>query len=157
MVSIFDYGDLLTEMKRVLILCTGNSCRSQFAEAMVNHFRGDKWQACSAGTHPSGYVHPLALRVLEEIGIYHSGTSKSTDQFRNVDFDVVITVCDDAAENCPVWLGKGKRVHIGFPDPASAKGTDDEKMEVFRQVRDDIRAKILNYLDSYLVGEIIKE
>lgn len=144
-------------MKRVLILCTGNSCRSQLAEAIVNHFRGGEWQAFSAGTQPSGYVHPLALRALEEIGIYHTGTSKSTDQFRNVDFNVVITVCEDAAENCPVWLGKGKRVHIGFPDPASAKGTDDKKMEVFRQVRDDIHAQILDYLDSYLVSEIIKE
>jgi arsenate reductase (thioredoxin) len=144
-------------MKRGLILCTGNSCRSQLAEAIINHFRGSEWQAFSAGTQPSGYVHPLALRALEEIGIYHTGTSKSADQFRNVDFDVVITVCDDAAENCPVWLGKGKRVHIGFPDPASATGTDDKKMVVFRQVRDDIRTQILDYLDSYLVHEIIKE
>lgn len=149
MIFLFwDYGDLLTEMKRVLILCTGNSCRSQLAEAIINHFCGGEWQAFSAGTQPSGYVHPLALRALEEIGIYHIGTSKSTDQFRNVTFDLVITVCDDAAENCPVWLGAGRKVHIGFPDPAHAVGSDDEKMEVFRRVRDDIRSCIGAYLQD---------
>ncbi len=138
---------------KVLVLCTGNSARSQLAEALINHFLGDEWQAFSAGTQPSGFVHPMALRVLEEIGIRHQGVSKSVDTFRGQDFDAVITVCDDAAENCPVWLGKGKRKHIGFPDPAKAEGSEEEKMAVFRQVRDDIRARILPYLQSYPTSE----
>jgi arsenate reductase len=112
------------------------------AEAIVNAKYGDTWEAVSAGTQPAGYVHPNAIKALEEIGIEHKGTSKSTDQFRGVDFDLVVTVCDDAAENCPVWLGKGKRVHLGFPDPAKAEGTDEEVMMVFRTVRDDMLRKI---------------
>jgi arsenate reductase (thioredoxin) len=139
--------------RKVLVLCTGNSCRSQMAEAIINHFLGDRWQAFSAGTQPSGVVHPMAIKALEEIGIHHQGVSKSTDAFRGMDFDLVITVCDDAAENCPVWLGKGMRphlrVHIGFPDPAKAEGSEEEQMAVFRQVRDDIRAKILSYLQNF--------
>lgn len=135
--------------KKVLILCTGNSCRSQMAEAVVNHFLRDQWQAFSAGTQPSGYVHPLALRALEEIGIHHDGRSKLAEDFRGQDFDVVITVCDDAAENCPVWLGKGKRVHIGFPDPALAQGSEEDKMAIFRKVRDDIRVRILDFLKTH--------
>lgn len=134
--------------RKVLILCTGNSCRSQLAEAIINNFLRDQWQAFSAGTKPSGYVHPLALKALEEIGIHHHGISKSSETFRDETFDVVITVCDDAAENCPVWLGKGKNVHIGFPDPALAQGSDDQKMAIIRQVRDDIYVRILNYLKS---------
>jgi arsenate reductase len=132
--------------RRVLILCTGNSCRSQMAEAIVNHFLGEQWLAFSAGTQPAGYVHPLAVQALEELGIDHQGESKSVERYRKDAFDVVITVCDDAAENCPLWLGKGQRVHIGFPDPARAAGSDDEKLTVFRQVRDDIRAQIIPYL-----------
>jgi len=112
------------------------------AEAIVNARLSDEWQAYSAGTQPSGYVHPKAIQVLDEIGITHSGESKSTDQFREMEFDVVVTVCDDAAENCPVWLGKGKRVHLGFPDPAKAEGTDEEALAVFRSVRDAIAQKV---------------
>lgn len=126
--------------KDVLILCTGNSCRSHMAEGLVNHYLGDDWNAYSAGTDPSGYVHPLAIGALAELGIDISNhTSKSTESFRDASLDWVVTVCDDAAENCPLWLGQGNTVHIGFPDPAQATGTDDEKMVVFRQVRDDIR------------------
>jgi arsenate reductase len=100
------------DMKQVLFLCTGNSCRSQMAEAIVNAWMGDAWQAFSAGTQPAGYVHPRAAQVLAEIGIQHEGRSKSADEFRDVPFDVVVTVCDNAvgynaAENCPVWLGQG--------------------------------------------------
>lgn len=141
--------DSISPKKKILVLCTGNSCRSQMAEAIVNHFLGGQWQAFSAGTQPSGYVHPLALQVLAEIGIQHTGESKPVDRFRGEAFDVVITVCDDAAENCPVWLGKGKRVHIGFPDPARAEGSDAEKMYIFRQVRDDIQSRILAYLQVF--------
>ncbi len=143
--------------KKVLNLCTGNSCRSQMAEAIINHFIGAQWQAFSAGTQPSGNIHPLALQALKEIGIHHQGESKSVDRFRGEAFVVVITVCHDAAENCPVWLGKGKRVHIGFPDPAKAVGTEDEKMNVFRQVRDDIQARILNHLQAFQTSETITE
>jgi arsenate reductase len=103
------------------------------AEGLVNHYLGDDWNAYSAGTDPSGYVHPLAIGALAELGIDISNhTSKSTESFRDASLDWVVTVCDDAAENCPLWLGQGNTVHIGFPDPAQATGTDDEKMVVFR-------------------------
>lgn len=128
--------------RKVLFLCTGNSCRSQMAEAIVNARLGDAWEAYSAGTQPAGYVHPLAVAALAEIGIAHDGRSKHADEFRTVPFDLVVTVCDDAAENCPVWLGKGRRVHLGFPDPAKATGTEVEVMEAFRTVRDDIALKV---------------
>ena len=134
--------------RKVLILCTGNSCRSQMAEAIVNARLGETWEAVSAGTKPAGYTHPLAIKALSEIGIEHVGRSKHTDEFRGVDFDVVITVCDDAAENCPVWLGKGKRVHIGFDDPAKAEGTDEQVMDVFRRVRDEIADRIPPFLKA---------
>lgn len=127
---------------KVLFLCTGNSCRSQMAEAIVNARLSNDWRAFSAGTVPAGYVHPKAIQVLDEIGIVHAGESKSAEQFRTMDFDLVVTVCDDAAENCPVWLGKGRRVHLGFPDPAKAQGTDEEKLAVFRSVRDAIAQKV---------------
>jgi arsenate reductase (thioredoxin) len=134
--------------KRVLFLCTGNSCRSQMAEAMVNAELAEEWQAFSAGTQPTGFIHPMALRVLEEIGIRHSGASKSVDIFRHEPFDLVITVCDDAAENCPVWLGKGKKVHFGFPDPAKVTGSEAEILTAFRKVRDDMRTILIKYLRS---------
>ncbi len=134
--------------RKVLFLCTGNSCRSHLAEAIVNARLGDAWEAVSAGTQPAGYVHPKALAALAEIGIQHTGRSKSADEFRSVDFDLVVTVCDDAAENCPVWLGKGKRVHIGFDDPAKAAGTDEQVMAVFRRVRDEIAGQIPAYLQD---------
>jgi arsenate reductase len=134
--------------RRVLFLCTGNSARSQMAEGLVNHFRGDRWEAFSAGTRPTGYVHPLAIRAMAELGIDISRQrSKSVDEFRRSDFDLVITVCDDAAENCPLWLGKGQTVHIGFQDPGAVAGTEVERLEVFRRVRDGLRAKVVNYLD----------
>jgi arsenate reductase len=137
--------------RKVLILCTGNSCRSQMAEAIVNARLGGTWEAVSAGTKPAGYVHPLAIKALAEIGIEHAGRSKHADEFRGVDFDVVITVCDDAAENCPVWLGKGSRVHIGFEDPAKAGGTDEQVLAVFRRVRDEIAEKILKFILNYAI------
>jgi arsenate reductase len=114
------------------------------AEAIVNTRLSGEWQAVSAGTKPAGYVHPTALQVLGEIGIQHSGRSKLADEFRGQDFDLVVTVCDSAAEECPVWLGRGKRVHHSFPDPAK---TDD--IENFRQVRDDIESIIIPLLHQY--------
>jgi arsenate reductase (thioredoxin) len=128
-------------MRRVLFLCTGNSCRSQMAEAIVNA-RYPDWQGFSAGVQPAGYVHTMALRALDEIGIQHSGESKSVEQFRGRDFDLVVTVCDEANEQCPVWLGKGKKTHQSFRDPAKAEGTEEERMIVFRQVRDEIMEKM---------------
>ena len=137
-------------MKRVLFLCTGNSARSQMAEAIVNARMGQEWQAVSAGTQPTGYVHPNAIRVLAEMGIDISGArSKSAEEFRDAAFDLVVTVCDDAAENCPVWLGEGKRVHLSFPDPAKASGTDEQVMAVFRKVRDDIVVQVPVLLRQY--------
>ncbi len=132
--------------RKVLVLCTGNSCRSHLGEALINARLGETWQAYSAGTAPAGYVHPMALAVLEELGIHHAGHSKHVDELRDVTFDVVITVCDDAAENCPLWLGPGKRVHLGFPDPAKAEGSPEQQMAVFRAVRDGIAQKLVNYL-----------
>lgn len=117
-------------MKRVLFLCTGNSCRSQMAEAIVNARLGDSWQAVSAGTKPAGYVHPKALTVLSEIGVEHTGRSK-------------------LAEECPIWLGQGKRVHQSFPDPAKAEGTEAEIMDVFRSVRDDIEKEMIEFLKNF--------
>jgi arsenate reductase len=134
--------------KRVLFLCTGNSCRSQMAEAIVNARYSSEWQAFSAGTHPAGFIHPLAIQVLREIGIEQRGESKSVEQFRQQDFDLVITVCDEANEACPIWLGRGKRLHEGFRDPAKAPGTDDERLLVFRQVRDEMLQKIPSLLKS---------
>ncbi len=133
--------------RRVLFLCTGNSCRSQMAEGLVNHYLGDRWQADSAGIDPAGYVHPLAVQVMSELGIDISGQrSKSAAEFWGQEFDVVVTVCDDAAENCPVWLGKGRKAHIGFQDPARATGSDEERLALFRQVRDEIRNRLLSFL-----------
>jgi arsenate reductase len=135
--------------KRALFLCTGNSARSQMAEGLVNHLLGDGWEAFSAGTEPSGYVHPLAVQAMAELGIdIAAQRSKSAGEFRGAEFDLVITVCDRAAANCPVWLGKEKRVHIGFPDPAAAIGSEVERLEVFRQVRDDLRQRIFAHLEQ---------
>ncbi len=136
-------------MRRVLFLCTGNSCRSQMAEAIVNARLGDRWQAFSAGIEPTGYVHPKALAALAEIGIQHAGRSKPASEFRHTDFDLVVTVCDDAAENCPVWLGKGEKAHLSFPDPAKATGTDEEVMKAFRSVRDDVAQRVPQLLKEH--------
>ena len=135
-------------MKKVLFLCTGNSCRSQMAEAIVNARLGDRWQAFSAGTRPAGYVHPKAIAALAEIGIQHHGRSKLADEFREANLDVVVTVCDSAAEECPIWVGKGKRIHHSFPDPAKAEGTDEQIMDVFRAVRDDIEKEMVRLLNG---------
>lgn len=113
------------------------------AEAIINARMGGVWQACSAGTKPAGYVHPKALEALSEIGIQHTGNSKRADEFQGVDFDLVVTVCDSAAEECPVWLGKGKRVHHSFIDPALSDDIND-----FRAVRDEIEREMVALLKS---------
>ena len=109
---------------------------------MVNARLGEGWQAFSAGVEPTGRVNPDAIGALAEIGIQHVGESKHVNRFLNDEFDLVVTVCDDAAENCPVWVGKGKREHLSFPDPAKVTGTDEEKLAAFRRVLSDISVRI---------------
>ncbi len=117
------------------------------AEGLVNHFLSDKWEAVSAGTEPSGYVHPFAVAVMAELDIdITRQRSKAAGEFSRRKFDRVITVCDDAAENCPVWLGNGQTQHIGFVDPAAAVGPEPARLNVFRQVRDQIKAQIIPVL-----------
>ncbi len=136
--------------KRVLFLCTGNSARSQMAEGLVNHHLNNTWQALSAGVKPNASVHPLAIAVMAEIGIDISDHHpKSTEEFRHSAFDLIVTVCDHAAKNCPTWLGAGEKIRLGFPDPAAAEGGDAARMQVFRQVRDAIRKEILNLLTEW--------
>jgi arsenate reductase len=135
--------------KRVLILCTGNSARSQMAAGFLTAF-DPRLAVYSAGTNPAARVNPNAIRAMNEVGIDISkGTPKSVQQFVNQSFDYVITVCDDADKNCPNFTGKvGKRTHIGFMDPAKATGTDEEVMTVFRRVRDEIRTKFSAYYEA---------
>jgi arsenate reductase len=118
------------------------------AEAIVNARQGERWEAFSAGSRPEGYVHPLAIKALQEIGIEHHGRSKSMDEFRGQSFDMVVTLCDQAAEACPVWLGTGKKVHLPFPDPFSAQGSEDERLVAYRDVRDKMYQAILDLLDQ---------
>ena len=133
--------------KAVLFLCTGNSCRSQMAEALVNHFKGERWVAYSAGTRPTGYVHPLALRALQNIGIATEGlVSKLADSLSHIAFDRVYTVCDNAATDCPIWLGGGDVRHVPFDDPAHAEGSEEEIFAVFERVRDEIQQQIVDGL-----------
>ncbi len=136
-------------MKRVLFICTKNSARSQMAEGLVNHDLAGRFEAFSAGTDPSS-VHPLAIEAMREMGIDISHhRSKSLDEFAKERFDYVITLCDQANESCPVFFGGTSRLHMGFPDPASFEGGEEEKREVFRKVRDQIRGD----LERFLRGE----
>ncbi|EDL62092.1 arsenate reductase ArsC [Gimesia maris] len=136
-------------MKRVLVLCTGNSCRSQMAEELWENLGAGEWQAESAGSNPSGYVHPLAIEAMKELDIDLSeNTSKHLEQFTDQQFDLVVTVCDNAKESCPVFTGATQTLHWPFDDPADATGSDEEKMKMFRRVRDEIKTKIQNYLNN---------
>jgi len=135
------------DKKRVLFICTHNSARSQMAEGIMNALYGDKFQSFSAGTNPSK-VNPLAIEVLKEIGIDISHhRSKSIDEFKGETFDYVVTVCDNAKENCPYFPGGKKYVHRGFMDPASVEGTYEEKLSAFRKVRDEI----LNWIKEFFI------
>jgi arsenate reductase len=132
--------------KKVLILCTGNSARSQMAEGLFRHEGGDRYEVFSAGTRPS-IVRPEAIAVLAEIGIDISGQrSKSVDEFVTQPLDLVITVCDNAKEACPVFPGPTQRLHWPFEDPAHAEGTEEERKTAFRKVRDQISGKIREFL-----------
>jgi arsenate reductase (thioredoxin) len=132
--------------KRILVLCTGNSARSQMAAGFLKSF-DSRLDVFSAGTQPAARVNPHAVAAMKEVGVDLSGERpKSVSQFTTQAFDYVITVCDDADKNCPNFSGKvGKRVHIGFIDPAAATGTEEHIMTVFRQVRDEIKQKFSDY------------
>ncbi len=133
-------------MKKVLLLCTHNSCRSQMAEGIVNHHLGDRFQAFSAGTEATR-VNPLAIRVMTEIGIdISSHQSKTMDQFSGEHFDHVITLCGDANEKCPLFFGGVKRSHLGFDDPSRLTGCEEAVLPEYRRVRDEIRQKLTAYL-----------
>lgn len=135
---------------RVLFLCTGNSARSQMAEAFLNKYGGDKFEAHSAGLEPAG-LNPLTVKVMQEIGIDVSGQkSKSIDTYLGkTHFQYLVTVCDDADKNCPtVWPGVNERLHWSFQDPAKVEGTEEEKLAKFREVRDQIEDKINNWLEE---------
>jgi arsenate reductase len=126
-------------MKKVLFICTHNASRSQMAEGFLRALKGDRYEAFSAGTEPRG-VNPCAVRVMAEAGIDLTGhRSKSVDEFRDVVFDEVVTVCDSARESCPVFLGSGRKRHQSFPDPSLLEGTEEEILAGFRSVRDAIR------------------
>ncbi len=137
--------------KQVLVLCTGNSCRSIMAEALINHDLGDKWEAYSAGVEPAGKVNPRALVVLAEIGLDISALrSKSVDEFlgRN-DLDLVVTVCDHARETCPVFPGPVKQIHVSFEDPYRYTNAPDEiALTKYRETRDKIRNELLPILSA---------
>lgn len=141
--------EMTDKRKRVLILCSGNSCRSQMAEAIVNHDLAREWIAFSAGSKPSGFIHPIALQVIADAGIDYKGYSKSVDEFKDQEFDMVITLCDAAREACPLWLKQGKIVHLGFADPALFEGTDEQKYPVFKETFEAIRVTVVNYLSDY--------
>jgi len=126
-------------MKNILVLCTGNSCRSQIAEGYLRHFAGEKAEIYSAGIETHG-VNPRAISIMKEDGIDISKhTSNNIDEYLDIDFDFVITVCDNAKEHCPIFPTKAKKFHCNFPDPAKSKGTEEEVLEEFRQVRQMIK------------------
>lgn len=138
----------MTSKKRVLFLCTHNSCRSQMAEGLLKHLAPDKFEAESAGTNPS-QVHPLAVKVMEEAGIDISGQySKPINKFSGQSFDYVITVCDNANQTCPIFPGAARKLHWSFEDPASGEGTPDEKLRFFRRVRDEISSKVKEFINE---------
>lgn len=135
-------------LKKVLFICTHNSARSHIAEGLMNALYRDRYRAFSAGTEPSA-VNPYAVRVMQEIGIDVSDhRSKSVDEFINQDLDYVVTVCDHAKESCPFFPGGRKSMHKGFQDPSSATGTEEEKLAVFRRVRDEMRDWIRETFDK---------
>jgi arsenate reductase len=135
----------------ILILCTGNSCRSHLAEGILRNALGDGFTVASAGSKPAGYVHPLAIKAMAEIGIdIGAHHSKHLDQFLNQDVETVITVCGNADQACPVFPGQLNRHHWGFDDPAHAQGDEQAQLAVFRRVRDEIR----RVFEAYAAGRL---
>jgi arsenate reductase (thioredoxin) len=138
----------MSERKRVLILCTGNSARSQMAEGLLRHIAGDRLTVESAGVEPS-HVRPQAIEAMRERGIDISGQrSKSVDEFAGQEFDYVITVCDNANQRCPVFPGKTVRLHWSFEDPAAAAGDEAARLAVFRRVRDALESRLREFSES---------
>ena len=142
-------------LKRVLILCTGNSARSQMAEGLLRHTAGDMFEVQSAGVSPSS-VRPEAIEAMDEIGIDISNhRSKSVDEFVGQDFDYIITVCDNAKEACPVFPGKARRIHKNFEDPPTASvGDHNSRMDIFRRVRDELRDWLKDFIEAETAKEI---
>lgn len=137
------------DVARILVLCVGNSCRSQMAEGWFRHLGGHAVEVYSAGSHPAGHVHPLAVRAMAEAGVnIRRQHSKPISDFLDQSFDYVITLCDEAAEACPVFPGRAARLHWGVEDPAEAEGDEAQRLEVYRRVRDGLRAR---------VGSLLKE
>jgi arsenate reductase len=137
-------------MKKILVLCTGNSCRSQIAEGYLRHFAGDQAEIYSAGIETHG-VNPKAIQVMAEDHIDISGhTSNNVDEYAGIDFDAVITVCDNANEACPYFPGKVERFHYNFPDPAKATGTPEEVINEFRRVRDMIKTYSADFVSQHI-------
>jgi arsenate reductase len=140
---------MATTKPTVLILCTGNSCRSHLAEGVLRAAAGDILTVASAGSKPAGYVHPLGIRVMQEIGLDISAhTSKHMNEFLAAKVETVITVCGNADQACPMFPGQVNRHHWPFDDPAHATGTEEEKLAVFRRVRDEIRCAFESYADG---------
>ncbi|HZN01282.1 MAG TPA: arsenate reductase ArsC [Pyrinomonadaceae bacterium] len=138
----------MSEKQRVLILCTGNSARSQMAEGLLREMSGDRYDVASAGVAPS-HVRPEAIAAMKEIGIdISSHRSKSVAEFVDQEFDFVITVCDNANEQCPVFPGRTQRIHWSFEDPAAAEGDVEERLRVFRRVRDEIRGRLEQFISG---------
>ena len=134
--------------KKILFLCTHNSCRSQMAEGLANHFLGDRVTAYSAGTEATR-VNPLAAKVMAELGIDLSGhRSKVLDEFAGQPFDYVITLCGDANEKCPLFFGGVKRMHIGFDDPSRLPGSEAEVLPEYRRVRDELKARLCDFFEQ---------
>ncbi len=137
---------------RVLILCTGNSARSQMAEGLLRHLGGTRYEVFSAGTKPAG-VNPLAIEAMREVGIdISTQRSKSVAEFAGQEFAAVITVCDNAAEECPIFPGAPQRAHWSLPDPAAVSGTEQEKLEAFRKVREELERRIQAFVNSVVIG-----
>jgi len=138
----------MSERKRVLILCTGNSARSQMAEGLLRHDGGARFEVESAGVRPTG-VRPEAIAAMRELGIDITGQrSKSFEEFAGQDFDYVVTVCDNAREQCPVFPAATRRIHWSFDDPAAAEGDEAARLSVFRRVRDEIRARLREFVSA---------
>lgn len=137
---------------RVLILCTGNSARSQMAEGLLRHLGGTRYEVFSAGTKPAG-VNPLAIEAMREVGIdISTQRSKSVAEFAGQEFAAVITVCDNAAEECPIFPGAPQRAHWSLPDPAAVSGTEQEKLGAFRKVREELERRIQAFVNSAAIG-----
>jgi len=140
---------------RVLFLCTGNSCRSQMAEGFLRALGSDRFEAFSAGAKPAGYVHPLAIKAMREIGVdISSHASRSLDAFAGEKFDYLITVCDTAREACPNYAGAAEQLHWSFDDPARTQGSEEQKMKVFRRVRDEICSRIERFCDGETLSRL---